>query len=220
MNTNKLKLESNIIHNVVDSEYEFNRFDKANLKSNISVLKLMINTKSYSKWEKSIRIIWEAILEKFPIENLNVFCFISSPNWKKDDRVTRYYGLKKSLSKEFKIEPLEFVIEKDIVSNNDVIFYGIVKLTDDNAKDIFDLLSDCENGILFTWGGTFDSCFYELVDELANLIAVKSKSLVCYLDVVKAINLILGKGSSVLYPYAWKETGSFHLDIFERGVAA
>jgi hypothetical protein len=212
------KFESDYISDVVASEYEFNRYDKSNIDSKVSVLKLEVDTRPYSNWNYSIKKVWEEIILKFPIEEQVIFCFLSSPYWQKDSRIIRYYGLSQSLSRKYKIKHLEFEFEKVIIQEGDIVYYGIVKLTEVNAREIFDLISDCENGVLFTWPMATSNSYDKLVNELAKLVAIKNKSKVCHLDIVKAVNLIIDEGCSALYPYAWEETGTYHLDIFTKTI--
>ncbi|MEC4728498.1 hypothetical protein HWQ46_23530 [Shewanella sp. D64] len=214
MSTNVMnKLSSEYVLNVKDSNYEFNRFDKAALRGVVSVLKLLVNTVSYSNWRKSA-LIFDAVVERYSSSGSDVYCFIASPVWKTDTRIVRHYGLGRALSKDFRLGPLNFLFEKEIVNDHDVIFYGVVKLTSANAGSIFNLLSTSESGVLFSSLGPNDSNFSLLVKDLAMLVAAKPKSLTFNLNIVKAINLILDRDSEALFPYAWEETGEYHLDIF------
>lgn len=209
------KFYSEYVPHVKGSDYEFNRFDKADLKNVVSVLKLLVATVSYSNWSEASPVIYDAIAKRFSSSGIDVYCFIAGPYWKKGTRIVRHYGLGGALEKDFEVGPLDFLFEKEIVNDNDVIFYGVVKLTSENARSIFNLLSISENGVLFSSQGLNDPSFSLLVEELASIVAVKPKSLTFNLNIVEAINFILGKGLEALFPYAWEETGEYHLDIFE-----
>lgn len=216
MNTQKLtKFERKEVPDVMGSDYEFNRFDKSGLGSNVSALMLSVNTDSYSNWRNATNVIMEAVLDKYPPEYFDFFCFIVSPCWKKKNKIVKYYGLAKSLAKEFGVGLLDFQFEKEIENENDIIFYGVVGLTSTNAREIFDLVSSNENGVLFACKKLEDSCFYDVVRDLASLIGEKNKSLTYILDIVKAVQSIVDKGAIAIFPYAWEETGEYHLDIFE-----
>lgn len=216
MSTNvKSKVSSAFVPNLKRSDYEFNRFDKTELSGIVSVLKFLVTTDSYSSWAEAAVLMYEAIVKRYSSDGTDIYCFIASPAWKKDTRVVRYHGLERAFGKEFEVESLEFMFEKDIVNDSDVIFYGLVKLTSANARNIFKLLSTCENGVLFSSEGPDDSRFIILVEELANLVSAKSKSLNFNLNIVEAINLILNKDAEALFPYAWEETGEYHIDIFD-----
>jgi len=211
------KLSGEIVPNVKGSDYEFNRFDKSALSNIVSVLKLFVATVSYSSWRGAATLIFNAITERFSPNGLDAYCFIVSPCWKKDTRIVRHYGLGRALEKDFEVGPLDFLFEKEITNDNDVIFYGVVKLTLANMRSICNLLSTNENGVLFSSQGPKDPNFSLLVEELAAIIAVNSRSLTFNLNIVEAINLILSNGSEALFPYAWEETGEYHLDIFKDG---
>lgn len=216
MSTNAInKLSSEYVPDVKGSDYEFNRFDKSALKNGVSVLKLLVASASYSSWREAAALIFNVIDEKVLSNGYDIYCFIASPIWKKDTRIVRHYGLGRALSKDSEVGTLDFLFEKEIINDSDVIFYGVVKLTSANAKSIFKLISTNENGVLFSSRSGGDPNFSLLVEELATLVAVKSKSLTFNLNIVEAINLILSKGLEALFPYAWEETGEYHLDIFE-----
>jgi hypothetical protein len=216
MSTNAMnKLSSECVADVKNSTYEFNRFDKTALRNIVSVLKLLVASVSYSSWKVAASIIFDTIVERYSPNGFDVYCFIASPAWKKDTRIVRHYGLGRALDKEFEVGPLNFLFEKEITNDADVIFYGVVKLTSANVRSIFKLLSTNESGVLFSSEGPDDPSFSLLVEELATLVAVKSKSLTFNLNIVEAINLILSKDAEALFPYAWEETGEYHLDIFE-----
>lgn len=216
MSTNVMnKLSSKYVADVKDSNYEFNRFDKAALRNIVSVLTLLVPAASYSNWREAEALIFDTVVERYSSNGFDVYCFIASPVWKKDTRIVRHYGLGRALCKGFEVGPLDFLFEKGILNDNDMIFYGVVKLTSENARNIFKLLSTNENGILFSSEGPDDPKFSLLVEELATLVAVKSKSLTFNLNIVEAINFILNKDAEALFPYAWEETGEYHLDIFQ-----
>ncbi len=216
MSTDKMnKLSSEYVPDVKCSEYEFNRFDKTALRKCVNVLKLLVVTASYSGWKEATTIIFGALAEKFVSNGFDVYCFIASPTWRMGTSIVRRYGLGRALSKDFEVESLDFLFEKEILSDNDVLFYGVVKLTSENARSIFKLLSTNENGVLFSSKSPDDPNFSLLVEELSSLIEIKSKSLTFNLNIVEAINLILGKGSVAIHPYSWEETGEYHLDIFD-----
>lgn len=216
MSTNAVKkLYSEYVSDVKESNYEFNRFDKSKLRNIVSVLKLLVIAVGYSTWRGAAALIFDTITEKFSSNGFDVYCFIASPVWKKDTRIVRYYGLGRALSRDFEIDLLDFLFEKKIINNNDVIFYGVVKLSPENARSIFNLLSVNENGVLFSSKSQNESSFSLLVEKLANLVGEQPKILTFNLDIVEAINLILDHKSRAFVPYAWEETGEYHLDIFE-----
>jgi hypothetical protein len=216
MSTNAInKLSSEYLPDVKNSGYEFNRFNKTALTGIVNVLKLLVATLSYSSWKGAAVPIFDAVVERFSPNGLDVYCFIVSPAWKNDTRIVRHYGLGRALDKDFEIGPLDFLFEKEVINDNNVVFYGTVKLTSLNAESIFKLLSIYENGVLFSSQGPDDPNFSLLVEGLATLVEVKSKSSTFNLNIIEAINLILSKGSEALFPYAWEETGEYHLDIFE-----
>lgn len=59
----------------------------------------------------------------------------------KNNSIVRHYGLARSLAKEFDVEALDYLFERMIVNDNDVYFYRVVKLTAENARTIFSLIS-------------------------------------------------------------------------------
>lgn len=212
----KNKLSSEFVPDVKDSAYEFDRFDKAALRTIVSVLKLSVFTESYSNWSGAADLIFDAISERFLSRGLDVYCFIVSPNWKKDTKIVRHHGLGQTLKKDLKVDPPDILFEKEIVNNNEVIFYSVVKLSHQNSAGIFNFLSANENGVLFTNPDPNDSNFSILIQELAAIVAIKLKKQTNNLNIVEAINLILEKGFEALFPYAWEETGEYHLDIFQK----
>lgn len=208
-----------IIQNIPDvklSDYQFKRYEVATLKGPVSVLKLMLGSTSFSHWKGVATVIFNSVSQKLlPIEK-KIYCFIVSPCWNKNTRIVRHFGLRKSLNKDFEVDLLNFLFEKNIESEAGVIFYGVVELTVANCTDIFNLLSIYENGVLFTGINHHNQLFALLVEELANLIEKRPASSSFNLDIIKAINLITSKHEDALYPYAWEETGEYHLDIFQQ----
>ena len=204
------------IPDIKSSDYEFNRFGVAAFKGVVSVIKLMIATASFSHWKGVAAVIFDSIREKFSSSEKGVYCFIVSPCWQKNTRIVRHYGLGRALSKDYEVGPLNLLFEKEIVSGEEVIFYGVGKLPSANCTAIFNLLSTYENGILLSSAGSGSKSFGLLIEELTKLIAIKSVSSGFSLDIVKAIEIITTKGEEALYPYAWEETGEYHLDIFEQ----
>ena len=218
MNTNMMnKLSTKYVSDLKDSDYEFNRFDKASLRDAVNVVQLSVTTENHSSWIHATALIYDAINKMFSSNSHEIYCFIVSPYWKPDSRIVRHYGLGRTLDKDFDVGTLDFLFEKEIVNDKDVIFYGVVKLTSANASRVFKLLSLYENGVLFSRYSSDDYDVSLLVEELAALVAIKPKSLTFNLNIVEAINLILGRGSEVLFPYSWEETGEYHLDIFKDG---
>lgn len=213
------KVCSEYVPDVKNSDYDFNRFDKDVLRNIVSALKLSVFTASYSGWAEAADPIFNAMTEKTAADGRDIYCFISNPVWKADTRLVRHYGLGRALEKEFEAGPLNLLLEKPITNDNDIIYYGVAKLISENARSIFKLLSTHENGILFSSHGPDDPKFILLIEELATLVSVKSKTLTFNLNIVEAINLILAKGSAAIFPYAWEETGEYHVDIFEGGRA-
>lgn len=217
MSTNSRgKLFDEYIPDVKNSDYEFNRFDKASLKNGVSVLKLLVTTDSYSGWQQAAYLFFNTITEIFLSNGHDVYCFICSPTWKKDNRITRHYGLGRELSQESEIDPAEFLFEKEITIDNEIIFYGVIKLVKENIIDIFRILSKSENGVLFSSRGPDDPNLNLLSQDLATLLSIKCKSSTFNLNIVEAINFILDKDMVAITPYAWEETGEYHLDIFKR----
>lgn len=204
------------IPDIKNSDYEFKRFGVAAFKGVVGVIKLMIATASFSQWKGIAAIIFDSIREKFSSSGKEVYCFIVSPCWQKDTRIVRHFGLGRALSKDYEVGPLNFLFEKEIVSGEEVIFYGVVKLTSANCTAIFNLLSTYENGILLSSASPRSESFGLLIEELTKLIAINSVSSSFNLDIVKAVELITTKDEEALYPYAWEETGEYHLDIFEQ----
>jgi len=218
MNTNAMnKLTTGYLIDLKGSDYEFNRYDKTALKCIVNVVKLLVVTESYSNWSEAVSLVVEALTDRFFSGGKEVYCFIASPTWKKNTSIVRHYGLARSLAKEFDVEALDYLFERMIVNDSDVAFYGVVKLTAENARTIFSLLSVNENGVLFSNQGLDNFNFSLLVEELSSLVSIKSKSMTVNLNVVEAINLILREGMIAILPYAWEETGEYHLDIFESG---
>ncbi len=221
MSTRKMNnLTIQHLADIKSSDYEFKRFGVADFKGIVSVIKLMIATDSFSQWKEVSTIIFDSIRDKFSSSGKEIYCFIVSPYWQKDTRIACYFGLGRALSKDYKVGPLNFLFEKEIVSGEEVIFYGVVKLTSANCTAIFNLLSTYENGILLSSAGPGSKSFDLLIEELTKLIAIKSERSSFSLDIVKAVELIATKGEEALYPYAWEETGEYHLDIFEQRQSA
>ncbi|CAK3816293.1 conserved hypothetical protein [Vibrio crassostreae] len=204
------------IPNIKNSDYEFNRFGVAAFKGIVSVFKFTIATACFTQWKGVAAIIYDSIREKFSSSEKGVYCFIVSPCWQKDTRIVRHFGLGRALSKDYEVGPLNLLFEKEIVSGAEVIFYGVVKLTSANCTAIFNLISTYQSGILLSSSGPESKSFGLLIEELTKLIATKSRSSSFNLDIVKAVELITTKGEQALYPYAWEETGEYHLDIFEQ----
>ncbi|MFA7823708.1 hypothetical protein [Aeromonas dhakensis] len=198
------------------NDYEFNRFDKSSLNGSVSVIKMYVSGESYSKWEGAAPVIFNSIEEKYLSKNIDIYCFIVSPFWKLDSRIVRYNGLSRAINKGVDGKPLDFILERAITSNNYVIFYGVVRLTRENAKFIFNLISESESGILFSKETAHDSDFILLIDELSSLVSRETKTSTFNLNVVDAIKIILSRGSEALFPYAWEETGDYHLDVFNK----
>lgn len=203
-----------IIPSVLTSEYEFNRFNKNQLEKNPTVECWSISSTPYTFWDESAELLWEKLTTTILRGDVELFCFLSSPYWKKDNKIVRYYGLTKFLQKEFKLSNINFEPEQSIEITGDVLFYGVTKVDSSNFKDISNLLSKLESGLLFTWTGPKSCNFTELVNQLAMTVSTKSKSLTNYLNTPQAINNVLQKGSKAIYPYSWVETGDNHLDIF------
>lgn len=210
------KLFNEYVSDVKSSDYEFNRFDKTSLKDGVSALKLLVTTVSYSSWQQAAHLFYNIITEMFLSNGYDVYCFICSPTWKKDSRIARHYGLGRELSKESEINPDEFLFEKEITIGNDIIFYGVIRLEKENTIDIFKTLSNNENGVLFSCRGPSDPNFDSLSQDLAALLSMNPKSSTISFNIVEAINFILDKDMEAIFPYAWEETGEYHLDIFKR----
>ena len=206
-----MNIDKNFIYDIKKSNYTFNRFDKNNLKGSINVLQLM----SYKakNWDSIVKLFFDICSENKLFDNRNIFCFIST-YWVNNTRISRYYGLEKLLKKKFNLKSLELEFEKEIVNKNKILFYGIVKLTEDNSKEIFELLSETEAGILFSWNNTLNNDFIRLIDDLSKIIEKVDDDRTLHFNVVKAINLLTKKNEIALYPYAWKETQEYYLDIF------
>lgn len=214
MNTSdSKKIESKYVSNVRESSYEFNRFDKDGLFGCVSVLELKVNAEAYSDWGDAAESIVELVFDKFC--KADMFCFITTPYWKKLSRTARYYGLGKFLKKEHGLD-LDFLIEKPLERDREILFCGVVRLTPINAGEIFDLISDNENGIVFACEADAYQAFHEITDGLAEITLQENRSSTFMLNVVEAVNVILNKGGSALFPHAWKETGEYRLDIFTK----
>lgn len=210
-----IRFERRFFPNVREDDYEFNRFDKSSLSNGICALALTVITESYSNWDRATSIVINSLYEKYSPEYFDLYCFIVSPYWRKDTKLAQYFGLGKFLTKEFQVEPLQFLFEKEIKNENDIVFYGVVKLTSDNAKQIFNLLSDNENGVVFSCRKTITSCLQDVVSELAGIIKSENKTISFNLDIVRAVQIIVNKSCGAIFPYAWEETGEYHIDIFE-----
>lgn len=211
------KLVSNYVPDVLNSDYEFNRFNKSGLNCIANVLKLMVVSESYSNWSSAAPLIWDALLQRYSMREQEVLCFISSSCWKKDSRIVRHYGLSKALFKDYDIK-LDFLREKEVALDGYILFYGIAKLTADNAPSIFYFLSTYESGVLFSGMSLDDSRVDSIIDGLEKAISIKSKSHANNLNIVEAINVILENNSEAIFPYAWNETGDYHLDIFAKSL--
>lgn len=132
----------------------------------------------------------------------------------------RYNGLSRSINKLVDGQPLSFILERTVFSDKYVIFYGVVRLTRENAKFILNFISESESGILFSKEivkeTVHDGDFTMLIDELSSLISRETKTSTFNLNVVDAIKIILSRGSHAIFPYAWEETGDYHLDVFNN----
>ena len=205
---------------VSDDDYEFNRFDKSSLKDTVSVTKIYVNGESYSAWKDSAPIIFNYIEDKYLSKKIDIYCFIVSPSWRLDSRIVRYNGLSRSINKLVDGQPLSFILERTVFSDNYVIFYGVARLTRENAKFILNFISESESGILFSKEivkeTVHDGDFTLLIDELSSLISRETKTSTFNLNVVDAIKVILSRGSHAIFPYAWEETGDYHLDVFNN----
>lgn len=210
-----MNILSESVPDLKDSDYEFNRFDKSDIRGRVSVLKLMVVASSYSNWEEAATPIFNTIAERFLSNGLDIYCFVVSPWWKADTRIVRRNGLGRSLMKDLGIGKLDFLFEREIINDKDVIFYGVVKVSLENARDIFNLLSKNENGILFSSESYNTIEFNSLVEGLAKISDLKTKTSTFKLNVSEAINLILEKGFEAIFPYSWEETGEYNLDIFK-----
>lgn len=193
------------------------RHNKTAFEKDVNILKLSVYTTSYSCWENAATLIFNTVTDMLSAKSNNIYCFMTSPSWQENTRITGYYGLSRYLIEQFEIAPLEFLFEKMLSNAHEVIFYGVVKLTLDNAKDIFKILADNNNGILFTSLDITNTSLGLLADELATVIVEKNKSSSIDLNIIKTINLILSKDEQALLPYAWEETGTYYLDIFAGG---
>lgn len=208
-----------IVQHVPDiklSDYQFKRYEVTAFKGLVRVLKLMLYSTSYSHWKAAATVIFDSVRQNFLPREKSIYCFIVSPCWNKNTRIARHFGLRKALNKDFEVSLLNFLFEKDIESETEVIFYGAVELTSANCTDIFNLLSTYENGVLFSSANHHSQLFTLLVEDLANLIEKKPTSSSFNLDIAKAIDLITSKYEDALYPYAREETGEYHLDIFQQ----
>ncbi|WP_157631161.1 hypothetical protein [Vibrio pacinii] len=208
-------LTTRYIADINSSDYEFNRYGAANFQGEVSVTELMVASASFSHWKGVSDIIFDSISDKFSSSGKDVYCFIVSPCWKKNTRLVRHFALSKALQKDYNVGLLNFEFEKEVISSDEVIFYGVVKLTSENCTSVFNLLSIYENGILFSSSEPESKLFEILVEELMKLIDTKNTRASYSFNIVKAVNLIISEGEKALYPYAWEDTGEYHLDIFE-----
>ena len=208
------KIVKKFISNVPSSDYEFNRFDKRSLLEGTNVESWTVCTTPNTLWDEASTVLWEEISSKYLSGESDLFCFVSSPYWQKDSKLVRYHGLAKFLQKEHKFNNIDLDLESYTEIDDDVLFYGVVKVDIGNFNDILNLLSKLESGLLFTWDNQQGDNFDKLVEQLTNTLLSKSKSLTNYLNAPIAINQILDKGIKAFYIYSWPETGDNQLDIF------
>lgn len=58
MNTNMMnKLSTKYVSDLKDSDYEFNRFDKASLRDAVNVVQLSVTTENHSSWIHATALI-------------------------------------------------------------------------------------------------------------------------------------------------------------------
>lgn len=202
------------IPNILNSDYEFNRFDKFKLENGLVCDSWVFPTEPYVGWEDISDELWQELSLKLKTEDNEILCFLSSPYWKEDSKVARYYGLGKFFDKEYEINNLDFKYEGAMPIEKEILFYGLVKVSGQNFKSILYLLSRLESGFIFTWKIEDENKLKELISELSSSLGKNSKNQANYLNLPFAINKVTKSEGVAVYINSWLETGDNYLDIF------
>jgi hypothetical protein len=221
MNTNNLNsLNRKQIPNIYQSDYEFNRFDKSKLKNNVTATLLSVLSASFSGWTSAYELIYNNIRDALVIQGFEVYIFIANPEWISNTKIAQYHKLSGTLVKKFNINSIKFLEEGQAILDNKIVFFGISKLSIENAKDAFRFISEYESGVLFACRKHNDSSFINIYQGLKSMIFKAPRDRSINLDIVDVINLAATTDAFILFPYSWEETGEYHLDIFENLISA
>lgn len=217
MSINALKkVVSEYVPNARYGAYEFVRFDKRFLEDEVGVTKLLVTSASYSDWEMAADPFFQELASRQMLAQSQIYCFIVSPSWQRNTRVAKHYGLRRLNSIDLGIKLDKLLVEGEVVSGDNIIFYGVVGLTLENAKDLFRFVSRYESGILFSGSACGSVKFETFVEGLVDSVINEPSDRSFHLDVVNAINVIVRSGEEAILPYGWDETGEYHLDIFKK----
>lgn len=163
--------------------------------------------------------LYKKVKAKDIFRGRELYCFLTSFRWQLDSRIVRYYKLDKFLFKYFDGLKLDFLFQNEILREKEVLFYGVVKLSDCNIVDVLELVSRAKNGILFTYNNYDNACLERLAKRLTGFLRGKTKIESYDLDLTCIVNYLTSINEIVVYPYDWHETGTAHLDIYERNEA-
>ena len=219
MNTdNKFIVNSKIINDILNSSYEFNRFSKDKLSKDTSLNSLSLQADPDSKWSKIGNVLLKEFWKKNKdFEEERLICFIHSPWLSEQNRIVRYRKLSRFFSKDLEVKNLGLVSEIEFNVDGKIGYYGFVELNDENTSKLLQILSDHGNGVIFTCKRSNNSLTIEnIVNILQKSITIDHKSEICRTNIVQAIESVTDLGHLVIFPYAWPETGNYHLDVFHK----
>jgi len=172
-------------------------------KVTIQILNFDTNTKDI------YQDIWDEIVLKFNIDlTQDLFCYIQTPYWQKNNRLVMYNGIAKFFSKKLHTPMLDFIETKYVIENNYVLFGGLIKINRENIGIISNILATYKNGVIFQKNMKKTVNLYYC---LTHCNITNQKSLTSTVSIPKLINFLESK--YIFLPFSWEETGEYGVNV-------
>lgn len=212
MNSNlNYKIQTKKIEDIHNTDYEFNKFNKKDLKSNISLRSIELFIRPYSDWNQISDILLEELWKNIRKDDLKLLCFLQSPGLLENTRIARYKKLHKFYSMD---QELTFIFQKEFTFDKKIGYFGIIDLANQIHTNLIEILSYQENGILFTQNKQKSFNRDEILNIFDQKTLINKKTHHCQLDLIPTIKDLTNQGCLAIYLKSWPETGSYFLEIF------
>ncbi|MFL0810482.1 MAG: hypothetical protein K6L76_08715 [Agarilytica sp.] len=209
-------IEKRFLPDLEKSDYEFNRYDKAELGgASLCVYGYDMDLPLNSSWKQVVGKLWGVKNHGLSLEELELWGFVYSPYSIEENRLNQRLGVSRLLTRSFNFPKTDFVIENSESGLGRMCFSGLCSASLFGAGDLFDLISKYENGFLIGVKNNQEFSKEKTFEFLSGLISINHKTNNCEFPLMKALEYVARLGCFIL-PVAWIETGQYQLDVFTK----
>jgi hypothetical protein len=189
------------ISTIKDKKYLFKTIEEELLSHNYKV-------HSFYTQNRGFKLIPKKNIDKLNKQD-NLYCLLAG-SWQTKTRITEYYKLKESIEKK-ENKSFDFYKESQLENNKEILYYGIIKVSEQNFHDLLNIISKYDGGILFSWG-EMSKKFDELVLTIIKYIAYEDDISIAKSKIVNSI-IKYNKHCIIINPYIWYCEDKYVCDV-------